>query len=84
MKTSDNTINTDFYNEFYNNLKKYNGVITYCDGNKGWFNPELSKIVLDIMMRNANVDILYETQVREIYKVPNNKLSLYIDTIYNE
>lgn len=84
MKTSDNAINTDFYNEFYNNLKKYNGVITYCDGNKGWFNPELSKIVLDIMMRNANVDILYETQVREIYKVSNNKLSLYIDTIYND
>ena len=24
MKTSDNAINTDFYNEFYNNLKKYN------------------------------------------------------------
>ena len=38
MKTSDNAINTDFYNEFYKNLSEINGAITYFDGNKGWFN----------------------------------------------
>ena len=83
MKTSDNAINTKFFNEFYNKLQNYNGAITYSDGNKGWFNPELSKIVLDIMMRDVNVDILYETHVTEIYKIPRENLSVYIETIHS-
>ena len=50
MKTSENAINIDFFNELYKNLEQINGAITYSDGNKGWFNPELTKIVLDSMM----------------------------------
>ena len=81
MKTSDNAINTDFYNCLYEKLSSLNGAITYSDGNKGWFNPELTKIALDMLMQEANVEVLYESIISEVYKIPNNKLSVYIDSI---
>ena len=31
--------------------------VTYQD-NRGWFNPELLKIVLDKIMKDAHVDVL--------------------------
>jgi len=46
MKLNSNNINVDFYNELINYSTKYNAQITYSDGNSGWFNPELLKIVL--------------------------------------
>ena len=82
MKTSKNAINTDFYNEFYKKLEEKNGAITYFDGNKGWFNPELTKIVLDELMQEVHVDVLFETFVTEVYKIPKGKLSVYTDSIY--
>ena len=83
MKTSDNAINTDFYNCLYEKLSSLNGAITYSDGNKGWFNPELTKIALDMLMQEANVDVRYESIISEVYKIPNDKLSVYIDSIDN-
>ena len=77
MKTSDNAINTDFFNCFYYELVKVNGAITYSDGNKGWFNPELTKIVLDKMMKDVHVDVLFESSIDKI----EEKLSGYIVTI---
>ena len=84
MKTSENAINTDFFNILYNKLKELNGAIKYCDGNMGWFNPELTKIALDILMKEVNVDILFESHVKEIIKEKNKLLSLYIETIDND
>ena len=71
MKTSNNAINTDFFNALYGKLSSLNGAITYEDGNKGWFNPELTKIALDILMQEADVDLLFEEEL----------LSISIDTI---
>ena len=79
MKTSDNAINTEFFDTLYEKLNSIGGAITYCDGNKGWFNPELTKIVLDEMLTSVGVDILFESSVKEI----NENLSLYIVTIEN-
>lgn len=81
MKTSENAINTDFYDAFYKKLEELGGAITYCDGNKGWFNPELTKIALDIMMQEIGVDVKFESNISEIYKIPNENLSVYIDSI---
>lgn len=81
MKTSNNAINTDFYNELYNLLKKIGGAIKYSDGNIGWFNPELTKIALDILMNDANVDIKYESIAGNIQVNNDKKLLVYIDTI---
>ena len=83
MKTSDNAINTDFFNELYNNLSEIGGAITYCDGNKGWFNPELTKIVLDKMMTEVNVDVLFESCIADIKTNRSKILSVSIDTIGN-
>ncbi len=71
MKTSDNAINTDFFNALYDKLYSLGGAITYKDGNKGWFNPELTKIALDMLMKDVNVDVMYEI----------NNLSVSIDKI---
>ena len=80
MKTGDNAINTDFFDELYNNLKNINGAITYTDGNKGWFNPELTKIVLDKMLIDVGVDIMFESYIDKI----EEKLSSYIVTIHSD
>ena len=77
MKTSDNAINTEFFDALYNKLYSIGGAITYSDGNKGWFNPELTKIVLDEMMQEAHVEIRFES---EAIKIEEN-LSSYIVTI---
>lgn len=91
MKTSDNQINTDFFDVFCKTLRKYNGQLTYLDGNEGWFNPELAKIVLDELMAEANVDILYDSTVEKVdisdryinkLQVKQNILSVCIDTKY--
>ena len=40
MKSGDNQINTEFYNDLITELRKIGGQITY-QNNSGWFNPEL-------------------------------------------
>lgn len=77
MKTSDNAINTEFFDTLYSELEAVDGAITYCDGNKGWFNPELTKIILDKMLIDAHVDVLFESSIEKI----EEKLSSYIVTI---
>ena len=77
MKSAQNQINTDFFNELYKRLSEINGAITYIDGNKGWFNPELLKITLDKMMIDAHVDILFESNIEKI----KENLSGYIVSI---
>ena len=79
MKTSDNAINTEFFDTLYEKLHSIGGAITYSDSNKGWFNPELTKIVLDEMMKDANVKVVFETNIKEI----KENLSSYNVTIDN-
>ena len=79
MKTSDNAINTEFFDTLYSELEAVDGAITYCDGNKGWFNPELTKIILDKMLIDAHVDVLFESSIEKV----EEKLSSYIVTIDN-
>jgi len=74
MKSADNQINTNFNKIFKSEMKKYNAVITYQDGNDGWFNPEIAKIVLDKLMNDANVKVLYDTTVMSA-KVDNGCIS---------
>lgn len=89
MKSGDNQINTDFYSTLIKNLNKINGQITY-QNNPGWFNPELTKIVLDKMMEEANVEIRYNSEIistqinnKNILSINvNNTLSVYNEKIY--
>ena len=91
MKSNTNNINCEFYNDFIEELKKYNGQITYSDGNRGWFNPELSKIALDSMLERVKCNVLYNTEIVDAVTENNHiksvcisakMLSLYIDSLY--
>ena len=84
MKTSENSVNMDFFNKLYEKLRKSNGAITYCDGNRGWFNPELTKIALDSLMEEAGVDVIFESRVKSVNKTNDKILSISIESIYND
>ena len=89
MKSGEHQINTEFYKTLINEMKQVGGQITYQD-NPGWFNPELLKIVLDKMMKDANVEVIFNTDIKDIKCESNiinsislNKtLSVYNDKIY--
>ena len=66
MKTSSSNINNSFYSTLMDSLLNIGGQITYPDGNIGWFNPELMKIALDNLMDDANVDILFNSEIHSI------------------
>ncbi len=76
MKSGENQINTDFYNDLIKNMKEFGGQITY-QNNSGWLNPEILKIVLDRMLAKVGVDIRFNSTV---YKIDHN--SSHIHTLY--
>ena len=91
MKSDRQGVNCDFYNDFVKKMSEFGGQITYSDGNDGWFNPEIAKIVLDDMLTEAGCDILFGTDVAEVnckenliksIKVNSKILSLYIESRY--
>ena len=91
MKSNTNNINCEFLTDFINELKCYGGQITYEDGNTGWFNPELTKIALDSMMKKVGCNILYDTEIQsgitdknhvKAICVSSKMLSLYIESSY--
>ena len=46
----------------YKKLRELDGAITYSDGNNGWFNPEIAKIVLDKMLKSVGCDVLFDSE----------------------
>ncbi len=86
MKSSENQINSDFFEALIWELQNLNGQITY-QNNPGWFNPELCKIALDRLMTKANVEVLFDTHVSSLDMknkmingliITSNMLSVYI------
>ena len=65
MNAGENQINTDFFESLVSKMEAIGGQITY-NNNKGWFNPELLKIVLDSMMIEAGVDIAFQASIQHI------------------
>ncbi len=92
MKLDDDNINTDFYKSLLEFSKKYDAQHTYIDGNTGWFNYELLKIVFDDMLKSVNCTILFSTTPSKCSLSFSNKLfhlvlkhkllSLHIETKY--
>ncbi len=65
MKSGEHQINTGFYNELTAELHSIGGQATYQE-NKGWFNPELTKIALDTLMAKANVEVFFDCHIRNV------------------
>ncbi len=91
MFSGENQINTEFYDTLIDNMHSLGGQITY-QNNRGWFNPELLKPVLDEMMSEVSVDVLFSTSVSSInikdrsiksIHLTNNMLSVYNYSIEN-
>lgn len=87
MKSGEHQINTDFYNILIEELRSVGGQVTY-QGNPGWFNPELMKIVLDKMMKDVGVEVRFHAEAKDIKVSKNNVLSLEANkeilSVYNE
>lgn len=87
MKSGEHQINTDFYNELTTKLHSIGGQATYL-GNKGWFNPELTKIALDTLMAKANVEVFFDCHIRDVILEDNKIKGVIISkemlSVYNE
>lgn len=86
MRSGNHQINTEFRTALINELQELGGQITYQD-NPAWFNPELTKIALDNLMRKANVEVFFDTHIidvklsgREIKKIEISKEILSVST----
>lgn len=80
MKSSVDELNCDYYKKLIQTAKKYNAQITYKDGNDGWLNPEVLKIVLEDVLSFKNLDILFETTVESVAYENKNIKSLVLNS----
>lgn len=87
MKSGEHQINTDFYKALIDELHAIGGQATYQD-NPGWFNPELTKIALDTLMAKANVDVFFDTHIRDVIvenrTIKGIVISKEMLSVYNE
>lgn len=92
MKVNTAGINTEFFADLVNFSAKYSAIHTYIDGNRGWFNPELLKIVFDDMLKSVKTNVLFSTTPSGIrfnssshdfdITLKHKLLSLYISAKY--
>ena len=77
MNAGASEINRDFYNILVEKMAEKGAQIDF-DGNKGWFNPEILKIVLDELLTSVGVDIRFLTSIYGV-KTDFNKKILSLD-----
>lgn len=78
MNAGISEINREFYNDLVAEMAK-NGAQIDFDGNSGWFNPEVLKIVFDKMLTSVGVKIKFKTSVYGV-KSDFNKNIISLDT----
>ena len=80
MKSGNNQINTEFRNALIEECRKLGGQTTFQD-NPAWFNPEITKIALDNLMKRAHVEIFFDTNILGIKienKCSRNRAFFYV------
>ena len=65
MNAGKSEINRDFFNKLTEEMAKYGAQIDF-QGNNGWFDPEILKIVLDRLLTSAGVEIRFLTSVYSV------------------
>ncbi|MDD3594557.1 MAG: FAD-dependent oxidoreductase [Candidatus Gastranaerophilales bacterium] len=73
-------LNSGFFKELTERLQKNNGGITFKDGNKGWFNPEVLKYTLDEYCEELGVEVLFDSVVTSAETTGKQVLSAEIFT----
>lgn len=93
MNAGNSNINREFFDNLVSEMANYGGQIEF-QGNKGWFNPEILKIVLDKMLTSVGVEIRflssvysvefdYNKNIKKLYLQPE-LLSECINKIYSD
>ena len=80
MKSGENLINTEFYNDLVKKMQEYKAQIAF-QNNNGWFNPQILKIVLEEMLVSNGVDILFNSHVIAAASNKNLISNLFIASI---
>lgn len=78
MYSGKNVINNSFYEKLICEMHAIGGQITYQD-NPGWLNPELLKIVLDKLLSDVGVKILFNTLVCNVEIKDNSIKKIYVN-----
>ena len=65
MNSGKSDINRDFFDKSAEEMAKYGAQIDF-EGNKGWFDPEILKIVLDKLLTSVGVEIRFLTSVYSV------------------
>ena len=65
MNSGKSDINRDFFDKLAEEMAKYGAQIDF-EGNKGWFDPEILKIVLDKLLTSVGVEIRFLTSVYSV------------------
>lgn len=65
MNAGKSGINRDFYAALVSEMEKCSAQIDF-QGNNGWFNPEILKIVLDKMLTSVGVEIKFASSVYNV------------------
>lgn len=73
-----NVLTKGIYLEVCEKLNKSSGGAKFKDGNPGWFNPEIYKIVLDEICIESNVNLIFETNIIGVEKENNILKSVQI------
>ena len=83
MKSGENQINTDFYNLLIKKMQEVSGQVAY-QGNSGWFNPLKLKNVLLEILKNVNVEIIFNSCASNAEVKNREILSVYFETIHTD
>lgn len=78
MNAGKSEINREFFDELTEKMAQHNAQIEF-EGNKGWFNPEVLKIVLDKMLLSVGVEIRFLMSVYSVeFDFNKNIKKLYL------
>ncbi|MBI1857972.1 MAG: FAD-dependent oxidoreductase [Candidatus Melainabacteria bacterium] len=66
-----NILTKGIFIEICDRIVKADGGATFEDGNPGWFNPEIYKIILDEICTESGVKLLFDTQITYVKKENN-------------
>ncbi len=73
MDSGVSNINRDFYTELVRKMAEYGAQINF-QGNAGWFNPEVLKIVLDEMLTSVGVELRFSTKISSVEINPSSEI----------
>jgi len=70
------SLTNGIFSEVVESMTKSGNCASHSNGNKGWFNPEMLKCVLDDFCEQNNVEVLFDTAITEAQTDKNSLTSV--------